>query len=352
MNECANDITNDELIEFDEDSFELALVPSTPEMDPKNLAYGLREWFKAQARKAPLENKKSVDFSPWWDERPDEDAKKYDYTEEYREIEEESARTPMYDFGTGKMSNEKDMKDFYGSDVISRVRREIRESYEMPDRERKDGQIGKELWQELRDIRAGKKPRSGPASQNKSTSNQSSANSIEGKKKPAEKLKEQPSREINVVQRKRQNGDDYFLKTERGTIRNETYRELFKGPSLVYEWLWANLVRKDWIDTKGYPIKEKYYDKGLLAYCSSIEKIGKNCGMSKNTVKKYIDQFQKAGIIRIEPLTPQGKKRGQSVFILGTWSLEDGEPVERFFRDQVFLSEKRSKIDQLKSVKN
>jgi len=246
----------------------------------------------------------------------------------------------MYDFGTGKMSNEKDMKDFYGSDVISRVRREIRESYEMPDRERKDGQIGKELWQELRDIRAGKKPRSGPASQNKSTSNQSSCTPVKDKKKPAEKPTEQKSPGIKVIKRERQAGDDYFLPIERGMIRNETYRELFKGPSIVYEWLWSNLVRSEWIDTKGYPIKEEYYDKGFLACCCSYRQIAKKSGLHKNKVKEYIDKFVQAGIIHVRHLVPTGKKRGQSVFILGTWRMENGKRVERYFRDEVFLSGK------------
>jgi len=315
-------------------------IPPKLATEPKNLADGLREYIETQACKAPLENKKSVDFSPWFDEKPEEDAKKYDYTEDYREIQEEKARTPMYDFGTGKMSNEKDMEDFYGGRVFSRIRKEVRESFEMPDRERKNGHISKELFRELKQIRAGKKPHPITAGQEKSARNQSSSIQINNNKTPIDKPSEQKSPEIKVIQRERQNGDDYFLRTERGTIRNETYRELFKGPGVVYEWLWANLVRSEWIDTKGYPIKEKYYDKGFLAYCSSFEKIGKDCGMSKNTAKKYIDQFQKAGIIKIEPLTPEGKKRAQSVFILGTWSLENGKRVERYFRDEVFLSVK------------
>ena len=246
----------------------------------------------------------------------------------------------MYDFGTGKMSNERDMVDFYGAKIVSRIQREIRESAEMPDKERKTGHISKELWQELKDIRAGKKPRSSSATQNGSSEIKSPVTPISNEKNPTEKPKEQLSREIKVIQRERQAGDDYYLRTERGTIRNETYREMFKGPGIVYEWLWTNLVRSEWIDTKGYPIKEKYYNKGLLAYCSSFEKIGKDCGMSKNTVKKYIDLFQKAGIIRIDPLTPEKKKRGQNVFILGTWKMENGKRVERYFRAEVFLSGK------------
>ena len=128
--------------------------------------------------------------------------------------------------------------------------------------------------------------------------------------------------------------------TERGVIRNRSYRELFKGPGTVYDWIWANLVRSEWIDTKGYPIKEKYYDKGLLAYCSTPGKIGKDCGMSKNTVKKYINEFEKAGIIKVEYLVPKDKKSGQSVYILGEWKKVNGKVVERYYRDEVFLSEK------------
>ena len=60
--------------------------------------------------------------------------------------------------------------------------------------------------------------------------------------------------------------------------------------------------------------------------------------MSKNTVKKYIGHFQKVGIIKIKHLVPDGMKRGQSVFILGTWSLVNGDYVERFYRDEIFLS--------------
>ena len=134
---------------------------------------------------------------------------------------------------------------------------------------------------------------------------------------------------------------DYFMITERWVIRNKSYRELFKGRSIVYEWLWANLVRDTWIDTKGYPIKEKYYDRGLLAYCSSPEKIGNVCGgMSKNTVEKYIKKFEEAGIIKVDYLVREGNEQGQRVYILGEWKKVNGEIIERYYRDEVFLSGK------------
>jgi len=87
-------------------------------------------------------------------------------------------------------------------------------------------------------------------------------------------------------------------------------------------------------------IKEKYYDKGLLAYCSSYRKIAKECGLHKNKVQEYIDDFKEAGIIKVEHLIPEGKKRGQSVFILGEWKEVNGKAVERYYIAEVFLSEK------------
>ncbi|MCK4787953.1 MAG: Lrp/AsnC family transcriptional regulator, partial [Desulfobacteraceae bacterium] len=132
---------------------------------------------------------------------------------------------------------------------------------------------------------------------------------------------------------------------ERGIVRNESYRELFKGPSTVYEWIWANVVRSQWIDTNGYPIKEEYYDKGYLAYCSSYRQLAKDCGLHKNKVKEYIDNFKDAGVIKVDHLVPEGKKRGQSVFVIGTWHSgkdENGKKkvFEHYFRDDVFITKK------------
>jgi hypothetical protein len=47
-----------------------------------------------------------------------------------------------------------------------------------------------------------------------------------------------------------------------------------------------------------------------------------------------------AGIIKIGHEAPKGKIRKQSVFILGTWKMVNGKRVERYFRDEIFLSGK------------
>ncbi|MCD4675945.1 MAG: hypothetical protein K8S18_08115 [Desulfobacula sp.] len=144
----------------------------------------------------------------------------------------------------------------------------------------------------------------------------------------------------NGIQRKRQKGDDFFLMLERGLFRNPEFRKIFKGPFTVYGWFWSNIVREGWIDKKGYPIKKRYYDRGLLAYCSSFSKIAEECFMNKDTVKKYTDHLAANGILIIDPIIPEGKKRPQNVYILGEWGKIDGKIVERLYLYQVLLSAK------------
>ena len=252
-----------------------------------------------------------------------EDARKY-----YSEI-------PMFDYGLGKMSNEQSVADFYGQAIVDQIKKEKEDSYEHRLKDRKPGQISKKLWQRMKDMRAGRLPKAKPVKY----PDQCKPIKEPQKQKPEEK--EKP--EIEVERRERQKGDDYFMTLERGVIRNETYRQLFKGPGVVYEWLWANIVRDQWKDTKAYPIKEKYHDKGYLAYCSTYGKIARECGMSKNTVRKYIDDFEKAGVVVTELLVPTGKKQGQTVFILGTWKRVNGERVESYYRDSVFITPKPAK---------
>jgi len=264
----------------------------------------------------------------------------------YKESEEHRRAIPMYDFGLGQMSNEQDMIDFYGGGLVRKIRQDIEKSYDMPNRERKTGQISKKLWQELKDVRAGRKPPQRLKMPRRKDSNGSETKTDTAESEfPNTKPPKTQAKSVEVTQRQRQPGDDYFLTTERGIVRNESYREVFKGPGILYEWIWANVVRSQWIDTNGYPIKEKYYDRGYLAYCSSYRQLARDCGLHKNKVKEYIDAFSEAGVIKVEHLVPNGKKRGQSVFIIGTWRKRkdaNGKPtvIEHYFRDDIFLTRK------------
>ena len=334
------------------------LLPE-PKSQSNDFAVGLLEWIESKAgRPIPEscdENNENVDVKKLFEElraeadkELDEELNNPEYWEKVKQDANEiSSRTPMYDFGLGKMSNEQAMLDFYGFKIVQRIWREIREANNMPDHDREVGQISTKLWQELKDIRAGRIPNPKSASKKKSAGNNNAdpQNNDDKISDPSEtKSIKKKSEPVEIVQRERQKGDDYYMKRERGVIRNRSYRELLKGPGTVYEWIWANLVRSEWIDTKGYPIKEKYYDKGLLAYCSSYRKIAKECGLHKNKVQEYIDDFKEAGIIKVEHLIPEGKKRGQSVFILGEWKEVNGKAVERYYIDEIFLSEKDGQI--------
>jgi len=328
-----------------------------PKSEPRDLAVGLREYIEAKAgRPFPDycdENNENdeVDVKKLYEElraradkELDEESKDPAFWEEvFKDANERSIQTPMYDFGLGKESNEREMLDFYGLDIVQKIRREISEANNMPNHVREIGQISTKLWQELRDIRAGKIPNPKLASKKKVAGKRTAdpSNSGEKNSESSTKPKKKESKPIEIVQRERQKGDDYFMITERGVIRNKSYRELFQGRGIVYEWIWANLVRSEWIDTKGYPIKEKYYDRGLLAYCSTPGKIGRDCGgMSKNTVEKYLDAFEEAGIIKVDYIVREGNVQGQRVYILGEWKKVNGEIVERFYRNEVFISEK------------
>lgn len=354
FSKCEDNETFIESVKNYNRKYGLRKLPSEPKSEPKDFADGLREFVQSKAGRpiSELYNKNNgdddVDVKQLFEEIEaerdkilEEELKNPEYWEKAKqEAVEIYSQIPMYDFGLGQMSNEYAMSKFYGQDLVNRVRAEIRESCNLPDYIRETGQISKELWQELRDVRAGKKPHS------KSTIKKK--NNYKEISEPAPKTKSKKSQVIEIAQRERQPGDDYYLRTKRGVIRNSSYRKFFQGRGIVYEWIWANLVRSEWIDTRGYPIKEKYFDKGLLAYCSSPQKIGNDCGgMSKNTVEKYIKEFEEAGIIKVDYLVREGNTKGQRVYILGTWKkvkvMKDGKLtdtiVEHYFRDEIFLSE-------------
>jgi hypothetical protein len=138
--------------------------------------------------------------------------------------------------------------------------------------------------------------------------------------------------------------DDYFLKITRGVVRNDIYRIIFaaRGRSVVYEYLWANIVRNGWKDKPGYPLRERYYDKGYLVHSSSYTKVGEKCFLDKNTVNTILHEFHVLNIIQLVFLEQKGPRNGQFVAILGTWTKEYNalkhkeEVVETYFRDEVF----------------
>jgi len=72
------------------------------------------------------------------------------------------SQIPMFDYGTGKMSNQQAMADFYGRTIVNQILDEIEYSYNHKLDDQKPGHISKKLWQRIKDIRAGRLPKAEP----------------------------------------------------------------------------------------------------------------------------------------------------------------------------------------------
>jgi hypothetical protein len=159
-------------VENDTRKYGIRKWPSDPKSEPRDLTDGLKEWIESKAGRPISElhdrngGNDNVDVKKLVEELEADTDKMIEdmlndpaYRENLlKEADERSARIPMYDFGLGKMSNEKEMLDFYGLDIVRRIREEREESHRLPKHIRKVGQISEKLWQELRDIRAGSLP--------------------------------------------------------------------------------------------------------------------------------------------------------------------------------------------------
>lgn len=158
---------------------------------------------------------------------------------------------------------------------------------------------------------------------------------------------------VNKKEKKtrKRTGDDYFLIRKRGMIRNPEYRKFFSSKGTAYEYVWMNIVRDNMNNDK-HNIKEDYYDKGFLAYCSTYNHIADECFMDKNTAQKHMEALEAKGaikIIKIGPTPTKKDKRGRiidrrpSVFILGTWTKildKNGKEkiVETYWLEDVFYN--------------
>lgn len=88
------------------------------------------------------------------------------------------------------------------------------------------------------------------------------------------------------------------------------------GAYRVYQILRKWLIGQHWKDTKGYPMKEKFYDRGLLACSVSIRKLSIASGFSDKKTQLLIKQLKEGGWIKTGKTNVA---RGQKVYILGYW---------------------------------
>jgi hypothetical protein len=100
----------------------------------------------------------------------------------------------------------------------------------------------------------------------------------------------------------------------------ELNREIrINGGDYLYEILHSMVVRSNWKDHEGYPIKEKFYDNKILACSISIRKLSSISGISDKKVQKLLNMMEKAGwIIKHK----NAVLRGQNVYAIGRYSLK------------------------------
>lgn len=127
----------------------------------------------------------------------------------------------------------------------------------------------------------------------------------------------------------------FFLRKTRSMIRNDNYRRAFSGPGILYEYLWANIVRAK-LNNDVYNIYSKYYDKGFLATTISMRKLSNDCHMDRNTIKKYTDSWEELNIIKKDKAPTGVKNQYQYIYILGTWQYIEGVRKERLYIEDEF----------------
>lgn len=128
---------------------------------------------------------------------------------------------------------------------------------------------------------------------------------------------------------------NFFIRKTRSMIRNDSYRKVFSGPGVLYEYLWANIIRSS-LKSDKYNIYEKYYTKGFLATTVSMRQLSKSCYMDKNTIRKYTGLWEELNIIKRDKIPTGIKNQFQYIYILGTWQYIEGIKKERLYIEDEF----------------
>ncbi len=116
------------------------------------------------------------------------------------------------------------------------------------------------------------------------------------------------------------------------------------GANRIFLMLRKYTIKRHWKDYKGYPLKKNFYDKNLLVCSVSIRKLALISGFSTKTTQKHLNQLEEAGWIKVAETKV---KDGQKVYILGSWSNEDGK-YKLFFYNQegmIKTDKKESKFE-------
>jgi len=127
-------------------------------------------------------------------------------------------------------------------------------------------------------------------------------------------------------------------------LQSDVYIKAFKGPKIVYDYLWRNIIRAP-TTNDDYSVYEGYYCRGQLACAPSVKTIAKNCKISESSAKRYISHLKKHGLIQIFtvpskyiPKSPKDNKYNdiKNIYVLGfiTYDkIEDKDKEITFLED-------------------
>lgn len=123
--------------------------------------------------------------------------------------------------------------------------------------------------------------------------------------------------------------DSDLTETDRKTIEIDR-----SGAYFIYKLMYRRLIRKNWKDHFGFPLKKKFYNKNFLVCSISIRKLAIESGFGDQKIQKLINQLEDIGWIVKENNHTQ---RRQTVFTLGTWGtrkiLRNGDYVNEYYEE-------------------
>jgi hypothetical protein len=100
------------------------------------------------------------------------------------------------------------------------------------------------------------------------------------------------------------------------------------GGDYLYDIMHSMVVRSNWKDHKGYPLKKMFYDNKILVCCISIRKLASMSDMSDKKVQKLLNMMEEAGWIVKHK---NAVLRGQIVYAMGTYTIKYISERNRYF---------------------
>lgn len=130
-------------------------------------------------------------------------------------------------------------------------------------------------------------------------------------------------------------GDSYEWRIEKKIMKSKIYNRVYKGPGVVYNYLWMSIVRAPMKGDK-YDIHGNYYSCGQLACAPKIETIAKACNLYGTQIRRYINYLKDIGVIQVHTKRVSYSIT-KNIYILGFIAPETSEEI--FFMEKMAKEE-------------